>query len=147
MLTIHKKQGKALVALLILPLGSTALVDGPPTNLAILVDPPAPSGMARYFARASNCEPWSEPSCVGGDRRVLPRLAESANHLWTGSREVLAVQTRRLIVLRMVPTGWSDLGHPERVLAALRAAGLQPPWMKRWKALTHSVILDELQNT
>jgi mannose-1-phosphate guanylyltransferase len=87
------------------------------------------------------------------------------NHLWTGSevciqksfydripsidfsREVLATQTPRLIVLRMVRTGWSDLGHPERVMAALQAAGLEPSWMKRWKALTHSVILDELQNT
>ena len=58
------------------------------------------------------------------------------------SREVLVAQTRRLIVLRMVPTGWSDLGHPERVLAALQTAGLEPWWMRRWKALTHSVILD-----
>jgi mannose-1-phosphate guanylyltransferase len=87
------------------------------------------------------------------------------DHLWTGSEvhiqdslyeripyidfshEVLVVQTPRLIVLRMARTGWSDLGHPERVMAALQADGLEPSWMKRWKALTHSVILDELQNT
>ena len=86
------------------------------------------------------------------------------NHLWTGSevhiqdslyeripsidfsREVLAAQTPRLIVLRMGRTGWSDLGHPERVMAALQAAGLESSWMKRWKALTHSLILNELQN-
>jgi mannose-1-phosphate guanylyltransferase len=68
--------------------------------------------------------------------------------LWNDfSREVLVAQTPRLIVLRMVRTGWSDLGHPERVMTALQAAGLEPPWMKRWKALTHSLILDELQNT
>ena len=78
MLTIHKKQGKALVALLILPLGSTALVDGPPTNLAILVDQPEPAqALARYFARASNCEPWSEPNAVWMEIDAsLPRLAE-----------------------------------------------------------------------
>jgi hypothetical protein len=87
------------------------------------------------------------------------------NHLWAGSeahiqdslyeripsidfsREVLEAQTPRLIVLRMASTGWSDLGHPERVMAALQAAGLEPSWMRRWKALTHSVILDELQKT
>jgi mannose-1-phosphate guanylyltransferase len=63
------------------------------------------------------------------------------------SREGLAAQTPRLIVLRMVRTGWSDLGHPERVMAALQAAGLEPSWMKRWKALTRSLVLDELKNT
>jgi hypothetical protein len=30
-------------------------------------------------------------------------------------------------------TGWSDLGHPERVLAVPQAAGLEPWWMKKWK--------------
>jgi hypothetical protein len=87
------------------------------------------------------------------------------NHVWAGSevhiqdslydripsidfsREVLAAQTPRLIALRMGRTGWSDLGHPERVMAALQAAGLEPSWMKRWKTLTHSLILNELQNT
>jgi mannose-1-phosphate guanylyltransferase len=48
------------------------------------------------------------------------------------SREVLPVQTRRLVALRMSNTGWSDLGHPERVIAALREAGLEPRWMKKW---------------
>ena len=50
------------------------------------------------------------------------------------SREVLSVQTPRLLALRMANTGWSDLGHPERVMAALQAAGLEPWWMKKWKA-------------
>jgi hypothetical protein len=45
----------------------------------------------------------------------------------------------------MVRTGWNDLGHPERVMAALQAAGLEPSWMKRWKALTHSLILNGSQ--
>jgi len=50
------------------------------------------------------------------------------------SRKVLSVQTRRLVALRMGRTGWSDLGHPERVLAVLQAAGLKPWWMKKWRA-------------
>jgi mannose-1-phosphate guanylyltransferase len=50
------------------------------------------------------------------------------------SREVLSVQTPRLLALRMADTGWSDLGHPERVMAVLKAARLEPWWMKKWKA-------------
>jgi len=50
------------------------------------------------------------------------------------SREVLSVQTSRLLALRMGRTGWSDLGHPERVIAVLQAAGLGPWWMKEWQA-------------
>ena len=62
------------------------------------------------------------------------------------SREVLSVQTTRLVALRMGHTGWSDLGHPERVIAVLQAAGLEPWWMKKWKAqgqnLATEVVLD-----
>jgi len=50
------------------------------------------------------------------------------------SREVLSVQTKRLVALRLGRTGWSDLGHPERVMAVLQAAGLEPSWMKEWHA-------------
>jgi mannose-1-phosphate guanylyltransferase len=49
------------------------------------------------------------------------------------SRDVLSVQIPRLLVLRMAGTGWSDLGHPDRVLTVLKAAGLKPWWMKRLK--------------
>jgi mannose-1-phosphate guanylyltransferase len=54
------------------------------------------------------------------------------------SREVLSVQTRRLVALRMGCTGWSDLGHPERVMAVLREAGLDPWWMKEWQQTSRS---------
>ena len=78
MLTIHRKRTKALVALLTLPLSSMALADGPPTNLTILVDPPAPGqALVRYIAHASNCDPWSEPNPVWMEIDAsLPRLAE-----------------------------------------------------------------------
>ena len=39
----------------------------------------------------------------------------------------------RLIALRLGRTDWSDLGHPERVMAVLHAAGLEPWWMKEWQ--------------
>lgn len=49
------------------------------------------------------------------------------------SREVLSVQASRLAAQRMGGTGWSDLGHPERVMAVLREACVEPPWMKEWE--------------
>jgi mannose-1-phosphate guanylyltransferase len=50
------------------------------------------------------------------------------------SREVLSVQTRRLVAMQLGRAGWSDLGNPERVMAVLQAAGLEPWWMKEWQA-------------
>ena len=80
-----------MVALLILALSSMALADGPQTNLTKSVDPPAPAeALASYFARASNCEPWSEPNAVWMEIDAsLPRLAERG-HLrairnWAGN--------------------------------------------------------------
>jgi hypothetical protein len=49
------------------------------------------------------------------------------------SREVLSVQTGRLVALQL-DAGWSDLGHPERVMTALQATGFKPWWMKEWQA-------------
>jgi mannose-1-phosphate guanylyltransferase len=62
------------------------------------------------------------------------------------SREVLSVQTPRLLALRMGGTGWSDLGHPRRVLTALQAAGLEPWWMKRWKTLESGLMKEAVVN-
>lgn len=55
------------------------------------------------------------------------------------SEEVLSVQTRRLVTLRQGLTGWNDLGHPERAVAVLRAAGMEPAWMKEWQTPRRSV--------
>lgn len=49
------------------------------------------------------------------------------------SRQVLSVQTHRLLALKLWHAGWSDLGHPERVIAILQAAGHEPWWMKEWR--------------
>jgi mannose-1-phosphate guanylyltransferase len=50
------------------------------------------------------------------------------------SRQVLAPQAGRLAALRLDHAGWSDLGHPERVLAVLQAERMEPWWMKQWKS-------------
>ena len=91
-------------------------------------------------------------------RAALPELVERLcrTRLWAGvgvhvhepvyefravdfSHDVLSVQTRRLVTLRMGLTGWSDLGHPERAMAVLQAAGLEPWWMKEWQTRGRSV--------
>jgi mannose-1-phosphate guanylyltransferase len=104
---------------------------------------------------------WNTFVMVGHVRAFLEMMSESladvmeqlrGDRLWGGleahiqdslydripfvdfSREVLPPQTSRLAALRMGRTGWSDLGHPERVMAVLQAAGLEPWWMKKWKA-------------
>jgi hypothetical protein len=81
MLTIHKKQGIVLVALLILPLSSAALADEPLTNPTISVATPTPAqALASYFARASNCDLWSEANAVWMEiDGSLPGLAERAH--------------------------------------------------------------------
>jgi len=93
---------------------------------------------------------------------VLGRLR--ASRLWAGaevqiqnslyeripsidfSREVLSVQTPRLLALRMAGTGWSDLGRPERVLAVSKEAGLEPSWMKRWKTSEWGLMTEAVIN-
>jgi mannose-1-phosphate guanylyltransferase len=47
------------------------------------------------------------------------------------SKQVLSPQAARLLVLRVRDLGWSDLGHPGRVLAVLEKQRSRPPWWTR----------------
>ena len=51
------------------------------------------------------------------------------------SRDILAHQTKRLLVLRDSGSGWADLGSPDRVLGLLAKNVKQPAWLRQ----THSV--------
>ena len=73
------------------------------------------------------------PLWVGSEVQVQNSLYDDHALAIDFSREVLSVQAPRLLALRMAGSGWSDLGHPERVLTVIQAAGLEPWWMKRWK--------------
>lgn len=44
------------------------------------------------------------------------------------SREVLALSTERLFVVSCGEVGWSDLGEPRRLIAALTENGADNPW-------------------
>lgn len=46
------------------------------------------------------------------------------------SRQVLTLSTQYLSVLRVGDIGWSDLGTPERVSAAMARSGLTPWWQE-----------------
>jgi len=46
------------------------------------------------------------------------------------SARVLAHVPDRLLAVRVQDVGWSDWGHPSRVLAALRRTGRQPTWLE-----------------
>ena len=46
------------------------------------------------------------------------------------SRQVLTLSTQHLAVLPVGDVGWSDLGTPERVRAAMARSGLKPQWQE-----------------
>jgi len=76
---------------------------------------------------------------AGSEVRIQDSLYDRI-HSVDFSRAVLAVHTRQLVALRVGHTGWSDLGHPERVMAVLQTAGLEPGWMKEWRQLKHTAV-------
>lgn len=49
------------------------------------------------------------------------------------SRQVLATETERLIVQRLGPVVWSDLGDCGRAVAALSRCRPEPGWAARWR--------------
>ena len=50
------------------------------------------------------------------------------------SRQVLSVETGRLIVQQLGPVIWSDLGDCERTVNALSRDGIEPAWAASWRA-------------
>jgi hypothetical protein len=47
------------------------------------------------------------------------------------SRDILAHQAKRLLVLRDSGSGWADLGSPDRVLDLVAKNGDQPAWFRQ----------------
>jgi mannose-1-phosphate guanylyltransferase len=58
------------------------------------------------------------------------------------SRQVLTVESARLLVLRIRNLGWSDLGHPERVLAVLEESSSKPWWMTKWEQAKRTAAIE-----
>jgi mannose-1-phosphate guanylyltransferase len=50
------------------------------------------------------------------------------------SRQVLSMETQRLIVQRLGPVTWSDLGDCDRAVVALSRCGQEPEWATSWRA-------------
>jgi len=55
------------------------------------------------------------------------------------SRQVLSIETQRLIVQRLGPVTWSDLGDCDRALAVLARCSPEPAWATSWRAATPPV--------
>lgn len=55
------------------------------------------------------------------------------------SRDILAHQTRKLLVLRDSGSGWADLGSPNRVLGLLARNVNQPAWFRRTNGSSQQV--------
>jgi mannose-1-phosphate guanylyltransferase len=54
------------------------------------------------------------------------------------SRDVMAVQPRRLLVLRDNASGWADFGSPARVVDTLVRDGIEPAWLREFRGATTS---------
>ena len=51
------------------------------------------------------------------------------------SRDVLASQPERLVVIRDTMSGWTDLGNPKRVFDTLERQRIAPPWLQSSRGL------------
>jgi mannose-1-phosphate guanylyltransferase len=98
------------------------------------------ASLADVVGRLRGSQLW-----VGAEVQVQNSLYDHALAI-DFSREVLSVQTPRLLALRMAGSGWSDLGHPERVLTVIEATGLEPWWMKRWKTAGAGARVEGMAN-
>ena len=56
------------------------------------------------------------------------------------SRDILANQANRLLVLRDSCSGWADLGSPDRVLGLLAKNANQPAWFHQTRSLCREAI-------
>ena len=56
------------------------------------------------------------------------------------SRDVLAQQAHRLLVLHDRMSGWADLGSPARVLETLTRNGIRPEWLREQDRFTSNEL-------
>ena len=55
------------------------------------------------------------------------------------SRDILAHQTKRLLVLCDSGSGWADLGSPDRVVGLLARSVNQPAWFRQTQSFSPHV--------
>jgi mannose-1-phosphate guanylyltransferase len=80
-------------------------------------------------------------------RRAPNEEIRIADSLYAGmpsvdfSRQVLSMETERLIVQRMNPVTWNDLGDCDRALAVVSRGPSEPDWAKRWQEKKRAATL------
>jgi mannose-1-phosphate guanylyltransferase len=88
-----------------------------------MLDKTSPPGMLSAFTAARRHA--SSGAYAAGQDQLWATLVPG-----DFSRQVLSTSTENLAVLRMGNVGWSDLGTPERVKAAIARSGLKAPWQE-----------------
>jgi mannose-1-phosphate guanylyltransferase len=73
----------------------------------------------------------SAPMWTGKETHIEPSLYERIASV-SFSRQVLAAEPERQVVLRLKDVGWSDLGDPGRAFMAARGCGSEPAWIHEW---------------
>jgi mannose-1-phosphate guanylyltransferase len=58
------------------------------------------------------------------------------------SRQVLAMETERLIVQRLAPATWSDLGDCRRAVSVFADREPEPAWAARWRLMNPTRVLE-----
>ncbi|MDE3198087.1 MAG: hypothetical protein KGN84_17190, partial [Acidobacteriota bacterium] len=90
--------------------------------------------LLRHF---NKCKTWA------GKETQIHELLYAGIESVDFSKNVLSRQAQRLIAVRFPSNVWSDLGHPERVVAALRIAGCRPSWLSVWHTRKSSSEMTE----
>jgi hypothetical protein len=96
-------------------------------------------GMLRAF------RPFSAPAGPNEELRISDALYSEIPST-DFSRQVLSIETPRLIVQRLGPVTWSDLGDCERTVDTLVHCRLEPKWGKLWCAAKSSHGVTALPN-
>lgn len=60
------------------------------------------------------------------------------------SRDVLAPQADRLLVVRDIASGWADLGNPDRVIHTMVRNGIEPAWLRQSRTHDNSDISEKV---
>ena len=94
------------------------------------------------FARSSLLKAFPAYHLWAGAETHIPEWIYDRVYATDFSREILSNQTQSLLVQRLSHLVWNDLGHPERVIDVLQAAGLKPWWMKEWCASRRPPVMD-----
>jgi mannose-1-phosphate guanylyltransferase len=131
--SFHEKPSEEMAKLLLerQSLWNTFVMVGPVLTFLEMICSAIPGLMGAFQQAPMNRLPRSEI-------RLGESLYKQIPHA-DFSRQVLSMETERLIAHRLGPVVWNDLGDCNRTVAALLRSGLEPDWAKSWRAAPAAV--------